>query len=154
MEPRTLYGAAIGLFKGKEVYLSRRIDTPLFPKKWQFLNGRLKGIEQSQDGAVRIVEEQTGIKVDKSRLHYINSVTIAESGEFYYVYLVHLQDSEIPVNTDNKYRSDWKLFNLTAASVLDLVPGIRHILKKLNKCLIKVEAESDPNRYESTDTYI
>ena len=137
----TRYGAAIGLIKGKEVYLSRRIDTPLFPKKWQFANGRLKGQEQSQDSAVRIVEEQTGIKIGKDRLYYLRAVTIPDSNEFYYIYLVHLQDSETPINVDNKYFSDWKLFNLTAAGVLDLVPGIRTILRKLNKSLLKVEAE-------------
>jgi 8-oxo-dGTP pyrophosphatase MutT (NUDIX family) len=150
----TRYGTAIGLFKGKEIYMSRRIDVPLFPKKWQFVNGRLKGAEQSLDAAVRIVKDQTGITVDKSRLHYVTGIPYTATNEYYYVYLVHLQDSEIPVNTDSAHRSDWKLFVLGAAIVLDVVPGLRHILVKAHKGLLKVEAESDPNRYESTDTYI
>lgn len=147
-KPKTLYGAAIGLFKGDEVILSRRIDTPKFPKKWQFCNGRLRGQEQSQDAAIRIVKEQTGIQLDKKQLHYINSISLAESHEFYYVYLVHLKDDEKPTNTDTKYRSNWRQFKLGNACVLDLVPGIRNILRKLLSCLIKVrEMEAKENDF-------
>ena len=151
----TIYGAAVGFFRGKEVYLCRRIDTPLFPKKWQFANGRLHGTEQSQDAAVRIMAEQTGIKIDRSRLNYVTSLTINETNEFYYIYLVHLEDSEIPVNMDMVYKSDWKLFSMKASVVLDLVPGIRHILLKLHRALIKFEArEVDSTSMECTDQYI
>jgi 8-oxo-dGTP pyrophosphatase MutT (NUDIX family) len=153
-DEHTRYGAAIGLFRGKEIYMSRRIDVPLFPKKWQFVNGRLKGSEQSLDAAIRILQEQTGIKIDKSRLHYITGIPYAVTNEYYYVYLVHLQDLEIPVNTDIEHRSDWKLFSLEAAIVLDVVPGLRHILVKARRGLLKAEEESDPKRYESTDNYI
>ena len=118
-DEHTKYGAAIGLFRGKEIYMSRRIDVPLFPKKWQFVNGRLKGSEQSLDAAIRILQEQTGIKIDKSRLHYITGIPYTATNEYYYVYLVHLQDLEIPINTDIEHRSDWKLFSLEAAIVLE-----------------------------------
>jgi 8-oxo-dGTP pyrophosphatase MutT (NUDIX family) len=148
------YGTAIGLFKGKEVYLSRRIEVPLFPKKWQFANGRLKGGEQSLDAAIRVVEEQTGIKIDKSRLNYVTGIPYTATNEYYYAYLVHLEDSEIPANTDKKYRSDWRLFDLESAIVLDVVPGLRRILVKTRRALLKVEEESDQNHNESTDTYI
>ncbi len=153
-DEHTRYGAAIGLFKGKEIYLSRRIDVPLFPKKWQFVNGGLKGSEQSLDAAMRVVAEQTGITIDKSRLHYITGIPCTQTNEYYYVYLVHLQDLEIPVNTDIQHRSDWRLFSLESAIVLDVVPGLRHILVKARRGLLKLEAETDPKRYESTDNYI
>lgn len=136
----TRYGAAIGLFQGKEIFLSRRVDTPLFAKKWQIVNARLKGIEQSQEGAIRIVEDQTGIQLTRDRLHYISSITLSDTAEFYYVYLVHLKDGETPINSDTKYRTEWKKFKLENAVVLDLVPGIRPVLRKLLRCLIKVEA--------------
>ena len=136
----TRYGVAVGLIKDKAIYLSRRIDTPMFPKKWQFVNGWLWGSEQSQDAALRVVETQTGIKIEKDRLNYINSLTVTESNEFYYIYLVHLEDSETPTNTDIKYRSDWKLFPLEAASILDLVPGLRTIIRRTRIALVRVEA--------------
>ena len=136
------YGVAVGLFKDKEVLLSRRIDTPLFSKKWQFVNGNVKFEEDSKDSAVRLVEDQTGIKIDKTQLYYSHTITIGETKEFYYIYLVHLKDTDIPSNTDTKYRSDWKIFSLKNAVVLDLVPGIRPILRKLLRCLIKVELEN------------
>ena len=137
--PATMYGAAIGLFDGKEVYLSRRIDTPQFPKKWQFVNARLRPSEQSQSGAIRVVEDQTGIQLTNDRLHYVNAITLTDTHEFYYVYLVHLRADEKPINSDTKYRSEWKKFKLENAVVLDLVPGIRTILRRLLRCLIKVE---------------
>ena len=150
----TLYGAAIGLFKDKGVYLSRRIDTPLFPKKWQFLNGGMKDGENGHNSSIRIAEEQTGIKLDDSRLHYITSINITQTNEFYFVYLVYLKNAEIPVNNCPKHCSDWKLFTLDAAVVLDLVPGVRHILLKLNKALHRVELEIKVKDTDGEETYI
>ena len=145
----TTYGVAVGLVKNKKIYLSRRLDTPLFPKKWQFVNGWLWGCEQSQDAAVRVVETQTGIKIGKDRLFYMNVLTVKESNEFYYVYLVHLKDSEVPANTDGRYRSEWKPFELKAAAILDLVPGLRNIIRKTWICMLRVEAE----KKEKTEDY-
>jgi ADP-ribose pyrophosphatase YjhB (NUDIX family) len=151
--PKTIYGTAIGLFDGKEVYLSRRIDTPLYPKKWQFVNARLKASEQSQAGAIRVVEDQTGIQLTNDRLCYVHAITIADTNEFYYVYLVHLRPGEKPINSDTKYRSEWKKFKLENAVVLDLVPGVRTILRKLLRCLIKVE-EMEKNQATGQNAFL
>ena len=54
----TRYGVVVGLVKGTEIYLSRRIDDKkfAFPKKWQFLNGYLKEtLEISIEAAHRTV---------------------------------------------------------------------------------------------------
>lgn len=139
----TRYGVAVGLFKGKEVYLSRRSEKLIFGKKWQFINGRMKGAEISREGALRLIEEQTGITITSDRLHDVGSVNIEQTGEFYYVYLVHLKDGECPTNTDEKMRGPWRAFPMEASIVLDLVPGIRNILRGLHRCLKKIETEAN-----------
>ena len=139
----TRYGVAVGLFKGKEVYLSRRSEKIIFGKKWQFINGRMRGAEVSAEGALRLVEEQTGITITKDRLHDVGNISVEQTGEFYYVYLVHLKEGECPTNPDEKIRGPWRLFPMEASIVLDLVPGVRNILRKLHKCLAKVELETN-----------
>jgi len=137
---KTFYGVAVVLEKNKQLYLSRRSENmAIFPKKWQFVNGRLGGSEISIKSGIRHVEEQTGIKLDQGRLVHAALMNIDEINECYYIYLVHLKESETPVNTNQRLRSDWRLFPLESAVVLDVIPCIRDIIKKLNKNLIKFE---------------
>jgi len=136
----TLYGAAVVMIKDKEVYLCRRTEkVPSFPKKWQFANGRLRHTEQSLNTAVRVMEEQTMLQIDVKRLHFVQNVTIDETNEFYYVYVLKLLEGEVPMNTCNRWRDDWKLFPLEKAVVLDVVTGIRPILRALNRTCKKVQ---------------
>ena len=139
----TRYGVAVGLFKGKEVYLSRRSEKLIFGKKWQFINGRMKGAEVSREGALRLVEEQAGLKITSDRLHDVGSISIDQTGEFYYVYLVHLNEGECPSYMEEKRRGRWRLVAMEASIVWDLVPGIRNILRGLNRCLKKLETETN-----------
>lgn len=129
------------LIKNKQIYLSRRTEKVMFPKKWQFINGRLRNTEQSMATAERIIEEQTKLKIDPKRLFFATNITVGESNEFYYVYIVNLKDDETPVNTCERWRGDWRLFPLDKASVLDVVPGIRGIIKGLHRSLLKMEAQ-------------
>ena len=138
----TRYGVVVGLVKGTEIYLSRRIDDKkfAFPKKWQFLNGYLKEtLEISIEAAHRTVLEETGINIHKNRFYFLNSITVGK--EFYYIYLVHLKDDETPIEIDEKVfgHSNWKAFPLDKAVVLDLVPCLRTILRKLLKTLAIAE---------------
>lgn len=165
---KSRYGVCVGLFKGKEVYLSRRMDVLAFPKKWQFVNGYLRDTinanEISQDAAVRILKEDTGLDIHRNRLHYINLLDVA--GEYYYLYLVHLNDDEIPQDKpflpgEPTIHSDWKVFPLDKALVLDLVPGLRTVIRKLHKCLNKLEEEKkkktqkiDTTRFTDTEASI
>jgi len=73
----TLYGAAVVLIKNKQIYLSRRTEKVMFPKKWQFINGRLRNMEQSMDTAERLVEEQTKLKIDRRRLYFATNITVS-----------------------------------------------------------------------------
>lgn len=131
MSNNTIYGAGVIMIKDKEIYLCRRTEKVVIPKKWQFINGRIKNTEQSMDTAVRLIEEQAMLKIDKRRLHYLQNVT--SENEFYYVYVVNLKEGEVPMNTCNRWREDWRLFPIEKACVLDVVPGIRTIIKVLEK---------------------
>jgi ADP-ribose pyrophosphatase YjhB (NUDIX family) len=162
------YGVAVGLFKGKEVYLSRRMDVLTFSKKWQIVNGYLndttKANELSQDAAIRILKDDTGLDIHRNRLHYINLLDFA--GERYYLYLVHLNEGEEPKNKpfctgEPTIHSDWKLFPLDRAMVLDLVPGLRTVMRKLHKCLNKLEEDKkkttqkiDTSRFSDSESAV
>lgn len=133
MSNNTIYGAAVVMIKDKDVYLCRRTEKVIFPKKWQFINGRIQHTEQSMDTAVRILEEHAMLKIDKKRLHFLQNVTIEESNEFYYIYVINLKEGEVPMNTCNRWRDNWKLFPMAKAGVLDVVPGIRGVIRTLER---------------------
>ena len=141
---KTKYGAAIGLIKGEEIFLSRRVDTPLYAKKWQFANGRLRGEEDSKEAACRIVEEQTGIFTTPDRLHYLHLTQLTDIDECYYTFLLNLRPTECPVLQElyKKFFSDWRAFKLEKAVVLDLVPGIRVPIRKLLVTLLRLKSEA------------
>lgn len=151
----TRYGVAIGLVYGKEIYLSRRTETVVaFPKKWQFINGRMHGTEQSKTAAIRLVEQQAGIFLEENRLHPMPHIEIPNSGEFYYVYFVHLTENEKPATDDinERCRGPWKQFPIEKAAILDVVTGIRPILRNLQAALKRVESENLRNKVLSTST--
>ena len=61
---------AVGLMKGDGLYLSKRLNTKTFSGLWQFAGGKLEDNELPIYGAIREVEEETGLKIDYSRLEY------------------------------------------------------------------------------------
>ena len=138
----TVYGVVVCLVKNKQVYLSRRIDTTLFSKKWQFLNTWMRGSQSSFEAAINLVERETGIVITRDRLFFASSISLTSLHEFYYIYLVNLKDDEIVVDIEDKHRSPWKPFPLLGAIVLDVVPAIRPILRKLLKGLNAVEFDN------------
>lgn len=133
MSQNTIYGAGVVMVKDKEIYLCRRTEKIIFPKKWQFINGRINGAEQSMDTAIRLLNDQAMLRLDKRRLHFLQNVTVDETNEFYYVYVVNLKEGEVPMNTCNRWRENWRLFPINRATVLDLVPGIRPIIRTLER---------------------
>ena len=142
------YGVIIGLVTNdKKIYLSRRIDTiKVYPKKWQLINDELKSVcESSLDAAARTIREETGINVTTNRLHHINLLQL--DNQSYYIYMVHLAKGEIPFYIDDIKiqrgmfnHTEWREFSLEQAVVLDLVPCLRSILRKLLTCMKKVES--------------
>ena len=150
---RKSYGSSVGLIKDKGIYLSRRIDTLLFSKKWQLINGLMQAGENGRTTAVRIINEQTGLVIPDSRLYYMSSYDVEAANELYFIYLVCLQDNEVPENKESAYRSDWKFFKMEAAIVLDLIPGLRRFLFKLNRALLRVETEQRINQKKQQYDY-
>lgn len=154
----TQYGVAVAIVSSedKEVYLSRRIDTPLFPKKWQIVNGRLRVNEQSSEAALRVIERETGMKLGtEKRLHAVDPISLSEINCFYYVYLLALKNGETPDLKENKFRSEWRKFKLGNAVVLDLIPGTRSIINHLLKSYMKynIEKSKKIQRLPTTDNY-
>lgn len=140
MSNNTIYGAAVAMIKDREVYLCRRTEKVIFPKKWQFVNGRLQHTEQSMVTAVRVLEEQTMLKIDMRRLHFVANITVDETNEFYYVYALNLKEGEVPMNTCNRWRDNWRLFPFDKAIPLDVVCGIRPVLKAFERTRRKFDA--------------
>jgi len=138
---KTKYGAAIFLFKGKEVYLSQRMWNQLhFSNMWQCIHGYVSGdYERYADAAVRIVKAETGIELTVARLSYIKSFML--SNEFYYTYFVHLKENEEPrkpTAKDLTLRSAFTSFPLERAASLPVVPGLEKMLKKSLSTLIRI----------------
>jgi len=135
----TIYGVAVVVIKDGQVIMSRRTETVVIPKKWQFVHGRLKRGELSIEAAIRLVYDQMDIAInDKMRFKFVNSVQPNDK-ELYFVYLVNLNKDEVPINTCDRFRGDWRVFDLDKAAVLDVIDGIRPILRKLLKTKLKYE---------------
>ncbi len=139
-QPNTIYGVAVGMVRYGQVFLSRRTETVLYPKKWQFVNGRLKKGEVSVEAAMRVLADQTDIVInDRERFSFVKGISTNDHREFWFVYLVTLGDNDIPMNTCERFHGDWKPFDLERAEVLDVVDGIRPILRKMKKTKLKFE---------------
>ena len=131
------YSIAVWLVSDKKAYLCRRINTKVFSGKWQPVCRELAMKELPQDGAVTAVEEQTGIKITEKRLHWAQTLNDATLQNICWVYLVHLNNDEIPRAPQNAEMSDWVLQRLDKAAILDLIPGFRVVAIRLLKALKK-----------------
>lgn len=141
-EQNTAYGVAVGLVNKKgEIYLSRRIDTLHFSKKWQFANGRMRHDEDSKVAAARITKDETGLSLPRNRFKFIQSINIDETNEFYYVFLAMVDDAEIPSIENKTNRSGWRSFTLAHAHALDSVPGLRPVIFSSAKARRRVNLE-------------
>lgn len=137
----TIYGSAVGVIKDRQIYLSRRTENVVRPKKWQIVHGVLRSGEQSMDAAIRILHDQTGILItDKYRMQFVGSINTDDKSENYFLYLLNLNPDETPKNTCERFRGDWRLFELEKAEVLDVLEGVRGVLKKLNRSLKKYQS--------------
>ncbi len=139
--PNTIYGVAVAVLKDSKIFLSRRTEVVINPKKWQFVHGRLHKEEPSVNGAMRLVEDQMDVNItDCMRFKFVSSVSCCEGQEHYYMYLLNLKTEEEPINTCDRFRSDWRLFDLEHAETLDVLEGIRPIIRKLKKTKLKFES--------------
>lgn len=135
--PRMEYASAVWLVSDKQVYLCRRINTTTYHGKWQPVWRELAISELPMAGACKAVEEQTGLTITESRLHWAQTLSDENITRMCWVYLVHLNKDEIPRAPQDMEMSDWVLCRLDKAAILDLVPGFRVIAVKLLKSLKK-----------------
>ena len=131
------YAIAVWLVSNKQVYLCRRISTDKLHNKWQPIWRELTKSELPQEGAIRAVEEQTGISIPITRLYWAQTLSNEDMTNMCWVYLVHLRNDEIPRAPQELDMSDWVLYRLDRAAILDLVPGFRVVAVKLLKSLKK-----------------
>lgn len=135
--PRMEYAISVWLVSDKQVYLCRRINTEKFHGKWQPVWRELEMSELPMPGAVKAVEEQTGIVITESRLHWAQTISNENITNICWVYLVNLKNDEIPRAPQEPEMSNWVLYRLDKAAILDLVPGFRVVAVKLLKSLKK-----------------
>lgn len=143
--PKTIYGVAIALFRGNEVYLSQRMWNQLrYANNWQIIYGFVKGdYERYADAAVRIVRVETGINLTINRLCFIKSMMVGN--EFYYTYFVHLKDDEVPAPADKEQfaiRGNFISFPLQRAIYMNLVPCLEKVLKTALRTMPKTIVET------------
>lgn len=119
----TQYTVAVGLLFDKKVYLSQRVNTLNFAGKWQFAGGKLEENENPIDGGVREVKEETGLEISTNRLHYVVPITGDPTTYTCYIYVVKLNDAEVPQKME-AVTTEWKLFDFDEALRLDLMPGL------------------------------
>lgn len=123
----TQYTVAVGLLSNKRVYLSQRVNTPNFAGKWQFAGGKLEENENPIDGGVREVKEETGLEILPNRLRYVVPITGDATTYLCFVYVVDLNDAEIPKKMEDA-TTEWKLFAFDEALKLNLMPGLQMTL--------------------------
>jgi hypothetical protein len=135
------YAMAVWLVSNKQVYLCRRINTTTYHGKWQPVWRELAVCELPMAGAVTAIKEQTGIVIDDRRLVWAQTLNDEKMTKMCWVYLIHLNNDEIPRAPQEPEMSDWVLFRLDKAVILDLIPGFRivpiNLLKSLKKSVMK-----------------
>ena len=144
--PKTKYGAAVCLFKGKEVLLTQRQWNQLhFSNMWQFIHGYVTGdYERYADAASRIVKVETGLVIPVIRFCYIKSLMLGN--EFYYTYFVHLNEDETPKAPTAEQlalHGAFVSFPLQRAVNLMLVPGLEKMLRTALRTLEKSAIRRD-----------
>ena len=89
---------------------------------------------------MRLIYDQMNISItDKMRFKFVSTIEDDKKREMYFVHLLNLTDDEMPKNTCDRFRGDWKAFDLDKAIPLDVLDGIRPVLKKLYKTKLKYE---------------
>ena len=123
--------AAILLVKNGKIYLSKRSELSSYAGYWQFPGGKVEENESFETGALRELEEETGIWVEAARLEFISSDTTHPTSQINYIYRLDLRPGEIPEDKEPEKHDGWKLIDPEIALKLKLMPGIRGIVQKM-----------------------
>ena len=121
----TRFTVCCALRSGNKLWMSQRINTPNFHGKWQFAGGKCEDKENPIDGTLREVKEETNLVIDINRLKYLTPISGDPTTECCYVYYVDLNDTEIPVRTENAM-TDWVL--------LSTLKSLHHNINQAHTC--------------------
>lgn len=155
--PKTKYGVAIALFRGSNIFLSKRMWNQLhYAGAWQIVYGFTNtDYERYADAAKRVLKEETGLDITIDRFCYIKSMMVGN--EFYYTYFVHLKDGEIlndPDAEQSKLRSGYVSFPLERAVNMKLVPCLEKMLRTALKALEKsILTKAPPSPVEDRNAW-
>lgn len=128
----TKYTVAVALRSKDSLWLSQRINTANFQGKWQCAGGKLEKDENPLDGGLRELKEETNLEIDRVRVRFCGQVNDDPTTKTCFIYYIDLNESEIPVRTENK-NTDWVLLPYDEALKLDLMPGLIETIGKLRK---------------------
>lgn len=133
LENKGKYGASVVVIfssSGKVLLLKRASDDDWMPNKWAFVGGKIEKNETEEEGAVREVQEETGIKLNKNDLEFLYK----EKNVYYFMAQL---DNRQNVKLDKDESSSFKWCSLEQVKKLECVPktleNIRKASKRLNK---------------------
>jgi len=126
----TQHTACCALRCGNKLWMSQRVNTPNFTRKWQFAGGKCGDNENPINACLRELKEETNLDIDINRLKYLGGIYNDPSTHSCYVYYVDLSDTEFPVRTENTM-TDWVLLSYEEALSKDLMPGLKESIEIL-----------------------
>ena len=127
-------GIGIVVIKGEEVYTSRRLHTG---NPTQFPGGHVEIGENCDDAAVRELNEEGGLLVDKERLiplfHSVDSV--GYKGQQYLAcgFAIVLKPDEKLTNPEPEKHTDWVLVHPRSLKDVNMIPSSKRALE----CVMK-----------------
>jgi 8-oxo-dGTP pyrophosphatase MutT (NUDIX family) len=119
--------------------MSQRKNTINFSGRWQFAGGKLEIGENPVESGIREVTEETGLEIDTKRLEYVDAIFDDPTTDVCFVYLIELNETEIPLRIENEKTGDWILMTCDEALKLDLMPGLKEIIGQLKMRFDRLE---------------
>ena len=95
--------------KGEILTTKRSPQKDSHPNHWEFTCGTLEVGEDLMDGAIRELEEETGIVATKDELTFLGSYR--EEDKFSFVYLLHFHGREEDLRLQEEEVSDFAFLN-------------------------------------------
>lgn len=130
------HGVAVMLANGTKMAVSKRIGTTYFPDHWQFPGGTQEDGEDLRDVGVREVEEETGLKLEKSRLRYLGSYHHMSDPQYRaHLFACRLEPKEAKRlrNKEPEKHSDWEWVTARELETRLLMPAMRPVLDSLGE---------------------